>query len=94
MKNEANLLLIELKTDPFSPIPLYLQVTALMKTEILAGKFETYGRLPSTKLLGKKNLLSFITVEKAFWQLEKEGYIMRKKGEGYFLQYKKEMRNQ
>lgn len=85
MNNQIKHLTIELKTDPTSPIPLYLQVKGLMKREILAGKFKGSGRLPSTKLLGKRNLLSYITVERAYWQLQKEGLITRKKGEGYYV---------
>ncbi|MFD2162389.1 GntR family transcriptional regulator [Paradesertivirga mongoliensis] len=74
-----------LKVNSTSAVPLYLQVKKLMKKCILDERFEKGGRLPPIRRLSKESLLAPVTIEKAYRLLEKDGYVMRKKGDGYFV---------
>jgi DNA-binding transcriptional regulator YhcF (GntR family) len=85
MKIDNNLSQFDLKFNSLSSVPLYLQVKALLKEAILSERIEKGGRLPSIKRLSREVLLSAVTIERAYRQLEKEGYVLREKGFGYFV---------
>ena len=67
------------------PLPLYQQMKTRIKREILAGNWMANQKLPSARTLSKKGWASVITIERAYWQLEREGIIMRIKGDGYYV---------
>ena len=70
-------------------IPLYLQLHRILKEGI---EMETYAygeMLPSEQELEKLYHVSRITVRQAIAELEKEGYIKRKRGKGTTVTYTK-----
>jgi DNA-binding GntR family transcriptional regulator len=68
--------------DHDSATPLYLQLAALLRTEIQSGHIA--GRLPSLKTLSQEHQISHITAEKALGVLKDEGLIHAVVGKGYY----------
>ncbi len=77
----ALLTLLE-KPDTTSATPRYRQVYQRVRTAILAGELRPGARLPSSRRLATDLELSRNTVELAFFQLEAEGFLVRRQGSG------------
>lgn len=60
---------------------LYIDV----KNKILSGEFSAGTKLPSKRIMSDKTGYSLITVERAYFMLEDEGYITSKERCGYFV---------
>lgn len=60
---------------------LYIEV----KNKILSGEYEAGTKLPSKRIMADKTGFSLITVERAYFMLEDEGYIAPKERCGYFV---------
>lgn len=68
-------------------IPLYLQIKKILKTKIESGKY-AYGEvIPSELQLQYDFDVSRITVRQAIVDLEREGYLERKRGKGTTVIY-------
>ncbi|WP_431844446.1 GntR family transcriptional regulator [Pedobacter superstes] len=76
---------VTLNLIPRSPVLLYLQVKVFIKKEILEGRYEKGFQLPPISRVAKQNSVSTITVRRAYWELEKEGYITRERTNAYFV---------
>lgn len=66
--------------------PLYLQVYAQIKQEILKGTLKEGDVLPGSRGLAKTLCISRNTVDNAYSQLVAEGYIISARGIGYRVQ--------
>jgi GntR family transcriptional regulator / MocR family aminotransferase len=62
--------------------PLYVQVYRRFRGAILAGGLGPGARLPSTRDLARDLRCSRTTAEQAYAQLEAEGYVVRRTGDG------------
>jgi GntR family transcriptional regulator len=69
--------------DPDAPTPLYLQLAALLRSEIESGRL--LGRLPSVKTLSQEHGISHITTEKALTLLKGDGLVIAVIGKGYYV---------
>lgn len=76
---------IELHVNPSSKTFLYLQVKKIIKQAILNGELEQGVKLPSAREIGKGNIVSLATAERAYRDLRREGMIVKRKGDGYFV---------
>ena len=56
-----------------------------VKNKILTGEFVAGTKLPSKRIMADKTGYSLITVERAYFMLEDEGYIAPKERCGYFV---------
>ena len=56
-----------------------------VKNKILTGEFVAGTKLPSKRIMADKTGYSLITVERAYFMLEDEGYITPKERCGYFV---------
>ena len=56
-----------------------------VKNKILTGEFAAGTKLPSKRIMADKTGYSLITVERAYFMLEDEGYIAPKERCGYFV---------
>lgn len=65
--------------------PLYMQLYRHIKTEIRAGRARGGEKLPSKRNLSASLNLSVNTVERAYEQLEAEGYIEAKDRSGFYV---------
>ncbi len=65
--------------------PLYEQIYAAIRDDILSGTLRTGEKLPSKRSLAQHLEVSVITVENAYGQLLAEGYIRSEEKKGYFV---------
>ncbi|WP_346236660.1 GntR family transcriptional regulator [Niabella insulamsoli] len=76
---------IDRYVNPSSKTFLYLQVKKIIRQAILTGKLEKGVKLPSARDIGKGSVVSLATAERAYRDLRKEGMIVKRKGDGYFV---------
>lgn len=68
-----------------SPLPLYYQLKELLKAKIESGELKPNERLPSETELVQLFQVSRMTVRQALVELENEGFIRRRQGQGTFV---------
>lgn len=68
-----------------SGIPIYQQIAAQFKEDILSGKMKQGEYLLSIRGLAKDLRISVITTMKAYEELEKQGLITAVQGKGYYV---------
>ncbi len=65
--------------------PIYEQITSQMKTMIMSGELRTGDPIPSMRSLAKTIHVSVITVQKAYEDLARDGFIDTTVGRGSFV---------
>ena len=65
--------------------PIYKQIAAQLREEILAGKLKGGDALPSIRGLAQDLKISVITTMKAYEELANEGLVTASQGKGYFV---------
>ena len=65
--------------------PIYEQIIAQIKAQIIDGTLEKGAVLPSVRTLAKELKISALTVKKAYDLLEEEGLIVTVHGKGSFV---------
>ncbi|AFK87528.1 MULTISPECIES: GntR family transcriptional regulator [Thermoanaerobacterium] len=73
------------KVDKHSGVPAYLQITNMIKSEILLGNLQKGSQLSSIRELQQIFDVNINTVLKALEKLKSEGYIEAEQGVGYFV---------
>lgn len=66
-------------------IPIYLQVKQYLYQEIITGKLQPDKKIPSVRTLAIHLTVNANTVQKALQQLNTEGIIYTRRGEGNFV---------
>lgn len=85
MKQPAGALLPNLEAPFAAGSPLHLQIYRRIRGAILGGALPPGSRLPSTRTLAADLGVSRNTTEEAFSQLEAEGYLVRRVGDGTYV---------
>ena len=65
--------------------PIYEQIYAQIKAQIIAGKMSPGEALPSIRSLAKDLRISVITTKRAYDELEAEGFLYTVAGKGCFV---------
>ncbi|MCL2426749.1 MAG: GntR family transcriptional regulator [Oscillospiraceae bacterium] len=65
--------------------PIYEQITMQIKAMIMSGELEAGAPLPSMRALAKSIHVSVITVQKAYEDLARDGFIDTTVGRGSFV---------
>lgn len=65
--------------------PIYEQITSQMKAMIMSGQLQTGDPIPSMRALAKSIHVSVITVQKAYEDLQRDGFIETTVGRGSFV---------
>lgn len=65
--------------------PIYEQITSQMKAMIMSGELKTGDPIPSMRSLAKTIHVSVITVQKAYEDLTRDGFIETTVGQGSFV---------
>lgn len=65
--------------------PIYEQITMQIKAMIMSGELQTGAPLPSMRALAKSIHVSVITVQKAYEDLQRDGFIDTTVGRGSFV---------
>ena len=65
--------------------PIYEQITSQMKAMIMSGELQAGEAIPSMRALAKSIHVSVITVQKAYEDLQRDGFIETTVGRGSFV---------
>ena len=65
--------------------PIYEQITSQIKAMIMSGELKTGDPIPSMRALAKSIHVSVITVQKAYEDLQRDGFIETRVGRGSFV---------
>lgn len=65
--------------------PIYEQITSQIKCKVMTGEFPPGYHLPSMRALAKSLHISVITVQKAYEDLQRDGFIETTIGKGSFV---------
>lgn len=65
--------------------PIYEQITTQIKAMIMGGKLQAGDGIPSMRALAKSIHVSVITVQRAYEDLQREGFIETTVGKGSFV---------
>ena len=65
--------------------PIYEQITMQIKAMIMNGELQTGDPIPSMRALAKSIHVSVITVQKAYEDLQRDGFIETTVGRGSFV---------
>ena len=65
--------------------PIYEQITSQIKSSIMSGELEAGEAIPSMRSLAKSLHVSVITVQKAYEDLQRDGFIETTVGRGSFV---------
>lgn len=65
--------------------PIYEQITSQIKAMIMSGELRTGDAVPSMRALAKSIHVSVITVQKAYEDLQRDGFIETTVGRGSFV---------
>lgn len=68
-----------------SSVPLYEQITQAIKQAIFSNELKEEEMLPSVRGLANELKISFLTVKKAYDELEQEGFIKTVQGKGSYV---------
>ena len=68
-----------------SSVPIYEQINNAIKAAIFSNELKEVDMLPSVRNLANDLKISFLTVKKAFDELEREGFIKTVQGKGSFI---------
>lgn len=68
-----------------SPLPAYQQIFNNIEKRILTGELQPEAPLPSIRQLAPDNLVSIITVRRAYSELERKNLIYSRPGLGSFV---------
>lgn len=65
--------------------PIYEQITSQIKSQIISGELKSGEAIPSMRALAKSLHISVITVQKAYEDLQRDGFIDTSVGKGSFV---------
>lgn len=65
--------------------PIYEQITSQIKAMIMSGELQAGDTIPSMRALAKSIHVSVITVQKAYEDLQRDGFIETAVGRGSFV---------
>lgn len=65
--------------------PIYEQITSQIKALVMGGELQTGDPIPSMRSLAKSLHISVITVQKAYEDLQRDGFIETTVGRGSFI---------
>ena len=74
---------MSIEFDPTRPI--YLQIIEAIKKGSAQGHYPPGERLPSVRDMAKQMRVNPNTMSRAYMELEREGFIMTRRGEGSFV---------
>lgn len=65
--------------------PIYEQIKAQVRAQILSGELAEDEMLPSLRQLARDLKISVLTTTRAYNELEQEGFITSRQGKGFFV---------
>ena len=81
---------MQLKLQPASPIPMYLQIVEQIRYAIAAGTLRANDEMPSVRALALEHVINPNTVARAYLELEREELLSKRRGAGTYVAAKAE----
>ena len=75
----------EFSIEADSPVPLYEQIKRGIKLKIVSGILLPDDKLIPIREFARLLKVKFNTIVKVYYQLDKEGYLYSRPGQGYFV---------
>ena len=66
-------------------MPIYEQITSQVKAQVMDGRLQQGQSIPSMRALAKSLHISVITVQRAYEDLQRDGFIETVVGKGSFI---------
>jgi GntR family transcriptional regulator len=76
---------VELRIDTSDGTPIYLQIVEQIKRSVAVGRMKPEEPLPSVRQLALDLTINPNTVARAYLQLEHDGVIYKRQGQGTFV---------
>lgn len=76
---------MQLEIDTHDGVPIYLQIVEQIKRNIAMGRLKPEEGLPSVRQLAVELMINPNTVARAYLELEHEGLICKRQGQGTFV---------
>lgn len=76
---------VQITIDSDSGIPLWLQLRNRLIYLIASGRFKSGDKLPTVRELAVDLGVNYNTVSKVYQDIERDGYIVSKRGKGTFV---------
>lgn len=73
------------KIDPKSPIPIWAQAKSRLLYLIISGHYKEGEKLPTVRDMAVELGINYNTVNKAYQDLERDGYVSTIRGKGCFV---------
>ena len=73
------------------PGPIYEQIKAELRRLVISGGLSEGEQLPSVRELATHLTINPNTIQRAFRELEAEGYLYASPGKGWFVSYQQDM---
>lgn len=83
-KNET--VSFDLNIDVKSAIPIYEQIKDAIKMAIFSHQLQNNDKIVSVRSLSTRYQINPLTILKAYNQLEQEGFLLSRRGSGYYVQ--------
>ena len=74
-----------MEVDPSSSVPVYAQIVEQVKHGVASGLLIEGDKLPSIRALGKELRVNPNTIIRAYRELEVEGIVISKRGQGSYV---------
>ena len=78
-------IILQLRINPGEGRPIYLQMIEQVKYQIATETLRPDDELPSVRALAGEYLINSNTVARAYLELEREGFIYKKRGMGTYV---------
>ncbi len=65
--------------------PIYAQIVEMVKKWVFSGRYRPGQRVPSVRELARTIRVNPNTVAKAYYELEREGFLVTRRGDGTFV---------
>lgn len=74
-----------MEVDPSSSVPVYAQIVEQIRHAVASGLLVESDKLPSIRVLAKELRVNPNTIIRAYKELETEGIVISKRGQGNFV---------
>lgn len=76
---------MHIRIQPSDELPIYRQIVRQVLDALAGGRLRGGDQMPSHRELAERLVVSPLTVKKAYDELERDGYLEQRRGQGTFV---------